>query len=144
MVKLVELSELRTAKDGRNFFVAGFRAGFGQRAVKRTFWEQFKKDADGNNTEEKYWERASYKEALELLKTGEIIDARRVTHTVEPYAISDNMVNQYSTVVFPDENEVVVFSNQNHPIVDQETGEVLGKKKQKPVVTVEVTTEQEA
>jgi len=128
MVKLVELSDVRTAKDGRNFFVASFRAGFGQRAVKRTFWEQFQRDADGKPTGKKYWERASYQEALELLKTKESIEGSCVTKKVESYYLNDRAVNTYSTVVFPDENEVTVFANQNHPIVDEVTGEILGKR----------------
>lgn len=127
MVKLISRTEVRTAKDGRQFFVGTFRPGFGQRLVNRTFWQQFKQIA-GVRTEEKFWERASPEEADQLIKTGEVIEAKKVTNNVETYEIAGKPVNTYSTILFPDENEITLFAAQNHPIVS-EHGEVLGKKK---------------
>lgn len=125
MLKIIEVSETRTAKDGRDYFVIRARAGFGQKAVARTMWEQFKRDSKtGEQTEEKYWERGSREEALKLLSSGETIDATKVTRTVEAYVVGENTVTTYSTIVFADENIETVFQSQNHPIVDEATGEV--------------------
>lgn len=125
-LKVIAVSDLRTAKDGRNYFIATFRPGFGQRSVKRTFWEQYERDAKtGEQLKTKYWERASHEEALELLKSGELIVGEKVTATVQPYLVGDNEVSTYSTVIFPDENAQRVFERQNHPMLDEETGELI-------------------
>lgn len=129
-MKLIEISEVRTATDGRQFFVARFRPALGQRSVARTFWEQFKRDPKtGELTSLKYWDRISPSEAKAALMGGEVIEGKKITHKVEKYQVGDNIVDTYSTVIFPDETPEALFSNQNHPIVDETTGEVLGKKK---------------
>jgi len=129
---IIDLSDLRKASDNRNYFVATFSSGFGQKVVKRTFWEQFKKDAAGNNLTEKYWERGSYDQAMGLLSSGEAIEGNRVTRTVEPYMIGEGenqrSVNTYTTVVFPGESVESVFTAADHNIVDTESGEILKKK----------------
>lgn len=129
-LKVIAVSDLRTAKDGRNYFVATFRPGFGQRSVKRTFWEQFDRDAKtGAQLTTKYWERASHEDALAYLQSGELIVGEKVTAVVEKYLVGDNEVNTYSTVIFPDELAERVFDNQNHPMVNEETGESITFKK---------------
>jgi len=134
-LKLIAVSELRTAKDGRNFFVATFRPGFGQRSVKRTFWEQFVRDSKTQAlTDNKEWERASYEEALGFIKSGELIDGEKITAKVEKYILGENEVDTYSTVVFPDEIAEKVFENQNHPMVNEETGELIITKKKKAII----------
>lgn len=137
-VKLVALSSVMEAKDGRNYYVATFSAGFGQKVVKRTFWQQFRNDPKtGLPTEEKYWERGSYEEAKALLKSGEAIEGSKITRNVETYSIGERDVNTYSTVIFPDENEYTLFNSQNHPIVNED-GEVV-----KPKVVLTLSTEEE-
>jgi hypothetical protein len=124
-MQVIQVSDVRTAKDGRNFFVVTFRPSFGQKPVNRTFWEQYKTDSKtGVRTQEKYWERATPEEAHILLKSKEPVDAKKITRTVEEYTIGENTVNKYSTVMFPDEDEITLFQQQNHPIVDELTGEV--------------------
>lgn len=124
-MKVVGVSDERTASDGRKYFVLEARTGFGLRSAKRTMWQQFKRDKDGNPTPETFWERGSHAEALELLANGGTIEARKVTHTVEEYSIGEREVNQFSTIVFADENEATVFKAQGHPIVDTESGEII-------------------
>ncbi len=141
-MKLISMSDVRTAKDGRQYFIGTFRPGFGQRQVNRTFWEQFKLIA-GVKTTEKFWERASPSEAMELIASGETIDAAKITRNVETYDILGKAVNTYSTVIFPDENEVALFASQNHPIVS-EHGEVLGKRTPKVSLAPEATPSQVA
>lgn len=130
---LVGMSEVKTASDGRQFFTAEFSPGFGQLRAKRNLWEQFKKDPKtGLPTQEKYWERGTPAEAHALIKSGAPIAGAKVTRKVEKYTIGSGEtareVDQYSTVVFPGESIVNVFASANHNIVDEETGEILGKK----------------
>ena len=147
MLRLIAISEVREAKDGRKYFIATFRPGLGQRQVNRTFWQQFKRDAQGANTEEKYWERMSPEEAIDAIKGKESIEGAKITHTVEAYQIGDRMVSTYSTVIFPDETPEALFRAQNHPIVDETTGEIIDTRTpaqkavlstDKPAVTEEV------
>lgn len=139
-MKLVAMSDVRTATDGRQYFIGTFRPGFGQRLVNRTFWQQFKL-IGGVRTEEKFWERASPSEAEALINSGESIEAIKITRNVETYEIAGRPVNTYSTVLFPDENEVTLFAAQNHPIVN-EHGEVLGKRTPKVSIAPETKPEQ--
>lgn len=132
-LKLVSMSEVRTASDGRQFFTGSFSPGFGQLKVKRNMWEQFIRDSKtGLPTDKKQWERGTPAEAKALIASGELIEGRKVTHKVAPYVLGsgDNArtVDTYSTVVFADENEITVFANANHPILDESTGQLLGAK----------------
>jgi hypothetical protein len=143
-LKVVSVSDVKTASDDRGFFTVGFRTGAFQKTVYRNFWQQFKKDANGEMTDELQWERATPEEALALLDSGETIEGRKVTHTVEEYTIGENDVNTYSTVVFPDENEITVFNQAGHPIVDKETGELIeGAKKRAPKAVISAEEEEE-
>jgi hypothetical protein len=128
-MKIIAMSDVRTAKDGRNYFVAEFRPSLGQRVVKRTFWEQFVRDAKTQVVDKtkKFWERMSPTECKEAIASGEAIIGEKITHTVEPYELGDKLVDSYSTVIFPDENAYTLFANQNHPIVDADG--VIHKKK---------------
>lgn len=130
MLIVVDVSEVKEAKDGRSYFTVSFSPGYFQKIVKRTFWEQFKRDPKtGELTNETYWERITPEQAEMLKRTGEPIEGRKATNTVESYIIGENEVDQYSTVVFPDENEVTVFAAAGHPILDEETGELKQPKK---------------
>lgn len=134
--KVLERSEVREAKDGRKYFVLTARPGFGQKQVKRTFWQQFK-TVLGLKTKEVYWERASPEEADALIKSGEPMEARKVTHFVEPYPIDGRMQKTYSTMMFPDElDEVSFFANQNHPIMDEDGVIHDPRTKKTPVVNI--------
>lgn len=142
MLTLTGVSNTRTAKDGRDYFVATFRPGFGQKEVRRTFWQQFRRDPstneilhDAQDQPIKYWERASPEEAKALLASGEMIQGDKVTAQVEAYQLGDRMVSQYSTAVFPDEKAERVFENQNHPMVDTKTGELIISKKKAVIST---------
>lgn len=132
-LKLVSMSEVQTAKDNRQFFVGTFSPGFGQLKVKRIMWEQFIRDSKtGLPTDKKQWERGTPAEAKVLIASGELIEGKKVTHKVAPYVLGTGenarTVDTYSTVVFADENEITVFANANHPILDESTGQLLGAK----------------
>jgi hypothetical protein len=144
-LRIVEVGDLRTAEDGRQFFTIGMRAGFGQKVAYRNLWQQFKKDADGIELEPKvaYWERGSREDAIALMKSGEIVEGRKVTHTVETYQIGENVVSTYSTIVFADENEVTVFNQAGHPIVDTATGELIEGARRKAVISAADPGEEE-
>lgn len=126
MLVLVGMSEVKEASDGRKYFTAEFSSGFGQRPVRRNFWEQYRKDAQGNILS-KYWERGTPEQALKLLESGEKIEGSIITHDVQEYEIGERKVSTYTTVVFPGENVEKVFQNANHPILDKATGEVKEK-----------------
>lgn len=141
MLVAIGMSSVRTAKDNRQYFVGELRPGLGQRSVKRTFWEQFKKDAktneiivDANGVQEKYWERASPEEFAAAISEKIAIEGKKVTATVESYTLGDKVVNTFSTAIFPDEKAELVFANQLHPMVDEATGELLLKKAPKAVL----------
>lgn len=127
---IIAVSDVRTAKDSRQYFITTFRPGFGQRAVKRTMWQQFVRDSETQElTSAKYWERATPEEAQKLLKSGEPIEGEKVTAKVEKYMLGENEVDTYSTVIFPDENAERVFANNKHPMVDTESGELITFKR---------------
>src|SRR6185369_14845464 len=131
--------------DGRKYFQIGLSAGFGQAEVKTLIWETFKNDSKTSlPTTEKEWKRGNYADAKAAMESGETIDARIVTHKVEPYMIRDNSVNTYTTVVFADQKEEAVFAAANHPILDEETGELIGKKKAPKVVLATDEAKEEA
>jgi ornithine cyclodeaminase/alanine dehydrogenase-like protein (mu-crystallin family) len=141
LIKVVDVSEVKTASDGRQYFVVSFSPGAFQKPVKRTMWQQFKRDKDGALTDVTYWERSTPEDARKLLKSGELIEGRKITRTVETYTIGENDVNQYSTVMFPDENEITLFNSSGHPIVDTTTGELV--KPVKAVISAPEAEEEE-
>jgi len=126
-LSVTAVSEVKTAKDGRSYFIVSFSPGFGQKSRTRVLWQQFKQ-VNGVRTEEKAWERGTPSEALALLKSKEKIAGAVITATVEPYSINEGPeFKTYTTVIFPDEADklVSVFSSLGHSLVDTETGEVL-------------------
>ena len=132
-LKISAISDLRTATDGRQYFVVSFSPGLGQKMVKRTIWQQFQNDPktglpleDGKGNKVTYWERGSYQEFMSAMKSGEAIEGQKVTINVEPYEIGENLVDTYSTVVFPDENRLTVARQAGRTPIDPETGEILG------------------
>lgn len=125
-VKVIAKSDVRTAKDGRQFFIMTVRAGLGQKPVNRTMWQQFKQ-VNGQRTTELFWERATPEEVAEAIASGEKIEAKIVSENVQPYPIpgSDALVTKYTTVMFPDEDKIKLFASQRHWIMT-EHGELLG------------------
>lgn len=151
MLTAIGMSSVRTAKDGREYFVGEFRPGLGQRSVKRTFWEQWRRDGktneiikDAEGIQQKYWDRADPKEFALAIAEKTAIEGNKVTAVVEAYTLGDKVVNTFSTAIFPDEKAEVVFSNQFHPMIDQETGEVLLKKEPKKAVLFKKEEEEAA
>lgn len=130
-LKIVSVGELKEAKDGRKYFAITVQAGFGQKVRSRNIFESFKRDAQGNPTEEKIWDRGTREQALTLMKSNQPISGAIVTRKVGTYTLPSNeqSLSTYTTVVFPDENIVSVFASANHNIVDEESGELLGKKR---------------
>ncbi len=131
-LKIVEVSAERVASDERKYFVATLSSGFGQKPVKRTFWQQFKKDEKNVNIpNSQYWERGSHSEALALMKSGELIEGEKVTRTVKPYAIGEGensrMVDTYTTVIFPGETVDNVFAANDKEIIDLTTGQIVNE-----------------
>jgi hypothetical protein len=128
--RIVSVSELKTASDSRQFFTIGLSVGFGQKIRTKNIFQIFKKDAQGNNTEEVVWDRGTREEALALKASGATIPCRFVSHRVEEYSLPGNSapLSTYTAVVFPDENEVTVFAANGHNIVTDD-GEVLGNKR---------------
>jgi len=127
---IIAVGPTLTATDGRMYFNVDFSAGFGQKKVSRLFWEQYKRDAKtGLPTEAKSWERGSPEQATALMLSGGTVEGEKVTRKVAPYVIGENTVDSYSTLLFPGENIVSVFAAAKHNIIDEETGEILGKQK---------------
>lgn len=131
-LKITAVSEVRTASDNRNYFLCTFSAGFGQKEHSIPMWEVFKRDPKtGENTQEKKWERGSPSQAKAAMEAGVLIGGRVVTNKVESYILNEGTKNErkvdtYTTIVFDDQNEIVVFANANHNIRTEE-GELLGK-----------------
>lgn len=129
-LKIKSVGELKTASDNRQYYAVEFSAGFGQKNISRNIFETFKTDSKtGLPTQEKVWSRGTREEALAQMRLGHEVEAQKVTKTVEPYMIGENTVNSYSTVVFADEKIESVFASANHPILNEETGELIGAKK---------------
>jgi hypothetical protein len=129
---IVAVGELKEAKDTRNYFSITLSPGFGLKPHSINMWEIFLRDKDNNPIlDQKKWERGSREEAMAAMKAGIPIAASVVTRTVEPYVIREGQepVTKYTTVVFGDQDEVKVFANAGHPILDEESGELLGVKK---------------
>ena len=128
-MRIKNVGELKTASDGRQYFGVELSAGLGQRSVTRQMWEQFKRDSKtGLPTTEKYWERGSHAEFKAAL--GSEIQTAKITRNVIPYTIGEDSQprNTYSSVIFPDENEVTLFANAGHNIVSED-GQILGKER---------------
>lgn len=128
-MKLTAVSPVATASDGRKYFVISATSGFGQKPVSRIMWQQFINDKKtGLPTKETRWERGSHEEAMALLNSRESFVGEKVTRRVAKYTLNGGEErNTYSTIVFGDEDVITVFSNAGHQIVDEVTGELLGK-----------------
>jgi len=128
-MRVKSVGEVKVATDGRKYFGIELSAGLGQRSASRQMWQQFKRDPKtGLPTAEKYWERGSQEEFKASI--GKEIEARKVTHKVTPYLIagSDEPRSTYSSILFPDENEVTLFASAGHNIITED-GEVLGNER---------------
>lgn len=125
-----EVGQIAVAKDKREFFPVVFSAGFGQKDRVRNIFQDFKRDAKGNPTEERIWNRGTREQAIALMQAKTPIAGSIVTRKVKSYRLNETgpELNTYTTVLFPGENEVSVFAGAGHNIVTED-GEILGKEK---------------
>lgn len=133
-LKIKSVGQVKEAKDTRKYFPVEFSAGFGQRSVSRNLWEEFKNDKNGLPTTDKVWRRGNYQEAIAAMESGAEISGDIVTRKVEKYSLGDRTIETYTTVVFSDEKVENVFAQANHPILDEATRELIGKKDPKKVI----------
>jgi len=131
------ISEVKEASDTRKYFTLKLAAGLGQAEHTVNIFEDFVRDAEGNNTTAKVWKRGTYAEFKKAMDAGEKIEGSIVTAKVEPYKIRENMVDSATYIVFADQKAEAVFASNNHPILDEETGELISKKKQKVVLATD-------
>lgn len=132
------ISEVKEASDTRKYFTLKLAAGLGQAEHTRNIFEDFVRDAEGNNTSTKVWKRGTYAEFKAAMEAGEKIEGAIETRKVETYKIRENaMVDSYTCIVFADEKVEAVFAANNHPILDEQTGELIGKKKEKVVLATD-------
>jgi len=134
-LKIKAVGEVKTARDGRQYFPLTVSAGFGLKDHSINIWEVFARDnstglpLDGKEGRElkKIWERGTRAEAVLAMQTGEKIEGAVVTAKVVPYSIREGepKVDTYTTIVFADQNPVSVFAQLGHNMVE-ESGEVLG------------------
>jgi hypothetical protein len=144
-LKIRSVGNVKTASDGRQYFQVGFSAGIGQKEVTRLIWEEFKRDSGtGLPIDEKVWKRGNHKDFMDAMKAGELVQGEIVSRKVESYEIRETKVDSYTAIVFADEKVEAVFAAANHPILDEETGELIGKKQPKTAVLATRMTEKEA
>ena len=107
-LKLKSVGELRTAKDGRQFFSAEFQdpSNIFAPKVSRMFWQQ--KSASGAIE----WKGASHAEATAAI--GSLIPAAIVCREVQPYQIGENTVKFYTCVVLANEAVEKTFNSLGH------------------------------
>lgn len=114
-VRLKGISEVREAKDGRQFYLATFQDPsnpFGK-TVTRTFWQQ--KDSAGQPV----WKGANPEEVKPFV--GKLIPGYIKTAKVEAYEVTGsngavNMATTYTTVILGAELDEQVFKSLNHPL----------------------------
>ncbi len=130
LLKIRSVGEVKTASDNRKYFTLKLSAGLGQAEHTRNIFEDFIRDSEtGLPTEQKVWKRGTYAEFKAAMEAGEKVEGSIVTAKVAPYKIRDNDVNTATYIVFADEKAESVFASNNHPILDEQTGELLGVKK---------------
>jgi hypothetical protein len=145
-LKIVSVGEIKEAKDGRKYFAVELRGSLGSRSGIRNIFQQFKRDPKtGLPTAEKVWDRGSREEFMAAMMNHETLDGAKVTRTVEPYQIPGNeaVLTSYSTIVFADEKIESVFAQANHPILDEQTGELIGAKKKVVLATAPTSAVEE-
>ena len=119
-LKIVEVGAIVTGTSesgvAYEYFPVKFSAGFGLKSITRNLFKDSKQG----------WNRGTHAQAIEAMKSGANIEATKVTREVEPYAIIDEgsgeerMINQYSTVVFGDENVETVFKQNKRVLISEE------------------------
>lgn len=109
-LKLVAVTELKTAKDGRAYYTAEFQDVNNPFAntVKRNFWQQ--KNAAGVAE----WRGASYDVISKLV--GTTVPGSIATRVVEEYQIGDRTANIFTTVLLGAELDVQVFKALGHEL----------------------------
>lgn len=117
VIRLTQLGEVKTAKDGRAYYAATFQdpANPFAKTVTRNFWQQ------KNSAGEPVWRGADPAQVKPFLN--KTIPGQIATRVVEPYAItgSDNVertATTYTTIVFGNELESQVFKSLNHPLIE--------------------------
>jgi hypothetical protein len=141
-LKIRSVGDVKTASDGRQYFSVSFSGFIGQKEVSRLIWQEFKRDSlTGLPTDEKVWKRGNHKDFIDAMKSGELAQAEIVTRKVESYEIRETKVDSYTAIVFADEKIEAVFASANHPILDEVTGELIGKKQPKAVLATTSTKE---
>lgn len=109
-LKLVAISDIKTAKDNRAYYAAQFQDPTNPfaKTVTRMFWQQ--KDAAGTPV----WRGAD----PEIVKTfvGKTLPGAIVTKEVEDYQIGERTINTYTTVVLGSELDLQVFKAMGHPL----------------------------
>lgn len=118
-LKLVAISAVSTAKDGRNYYTAEFQDPenpFAQ-TRKRNFFQQF-----NPTTNLAEWRGADPSTVKQWI--GKQIPGYIANREVEPYVVPgrpgqpDRTVNFFTTVVMGHEQEAVIFRTQRHPLAD--------------------------
>jgi len=141
-LKIRSVGEVKKASDGRSYFTLKLSAGLGQAEHTRNIFQDFVRDSEtGLPTDQLVWKRGTQMEFLEAQKAGEKVEGSIETRKVEPFMIRDNKVDTYTCIVFADEKVEAVFAANNHPILDETTGELIGKKSPKKAV---LATDEEA
>jgi len=122
-LKLVSISEVKTAKDNRQFYTAEFQDPNNPFAnsVKRNFWQQF------NAAGEPIWKGAD--PAVVKTFIGKTLDGSIVSAQVEPYEIQvgdkpARTATTYTTVVLGSELPQVIFAQLGHKMANAETAPV--------------------
>lgn len=137
-LKIRSVSEVKEAKDQRKYFTLKLSAGLGQAEHTRNIFEEYVRDSDtGLSTDKKAWKRGTYQEFMEAMKSGEKVEGEIATRKVAPFKIRENLVDTYTCIVFADEKVESVFASNNHPILDEQTGELIGAKKAKVILATD-------
>ncbi len=116
-IKVIAVSEEKTAKDGRKFYTITVQDATNVFAPQRTrnMWQQ----RDANN--EPVWRIPNGTEAQKLI--GKLIPGQIISKTVLPFELADSntglirTVNSYTSVVFGHEDVEATFAAFGHPVL---------------------------
>lgn len=121
-IVIKSMSELREAKDGRQFYVLGAMDSedpFASKITKRTIFQQFTEKSDPskemNDINPKFI-GGDPAIVSGLLKSGKPVKGEVVTKEVPAYEVGDRTATTYSTIVFATENWKTVFKNAGHNV----------------------------
>lgn len=132
-VKLESLSEVKTAKDNRQYYTAEFSNPanpFG-RTVSRNFWQQ--KNAAG----EPVWrgaDPAKVKAFVGKTIPGSICAEKVEEYTIEITGQEPRPASTYTTVVLDGELKAAVFANLGHKLAEEATVEAPAVAEEEAVI----------